>query len=57
MHLSVKVILWSFFFIVNIIVSTGVYAYNYISTLFHMPLDIWNELEEVYADQQDENND
>lgn len=57
MHLPVKVILWSFFFVVNIIVSTGVYAYNYVSTLFHMPLDIWNELEEVDADEQDENND
>lgn len=57
MPLVVKLLLWGFFFILNIVVATGVYAFNYASTLFHMPVDVWDELGELDSQEIDEDND
>jgi hypothetical protein len=46
MDLIYKLISWTLSFIVNFVVVTSVYTYQYLSTLFDMPTDIWKIINE-----------
>lgn len=54
MPLYAKITLWVPIFLLNILLATGVYIYNYVTLLFDMPLDIWNELNNLQSDEADD---
>ena len=45
MGLSVKFAIWLISFPINFFIVTGIFIMQYITAVFNMPFDIWDEIE------------
>lgn len=53
MELIYKLISWTLSFVVNFFLVTTLFAFNYIKTLYDLPVDIWNIVnEDIEEDAQ-----
>lgn len=46
MELLFKLVSWTLSFVINFFIVTVLFAFNYIKTLYDLPVDIWNVVNE-----------